>query len=510
MNRFTARAALLAAAGLSSIALASPVLAQTAGSPSLADQARGLIETVADRGVRACEVSTLDRIAAVTDAAGFAQLDARQRETLLHVRMNCALRAGDRPASTVAARRLTAAEFRPETRGEAAFMVALVDGAQHDARSFADNMRIVLETTPAKAVALPPRVFTWALADLAGDPAAAFVTALRRAPWATEDAHQLVDNDWALREAKVAADAGDMTLASAALSRATDPYVMMTVYQDRRFERLWPEMEAAGRFDWRAREAARLVGVDERIAREPRRLELVVERIQILRTLQRYDEARAVGADYVERMKRRKAFDDQDEQKAWVLYAYASALGDLGQTAPAETALADGARGPDKISQNVNRAAMLLTLNRPAEALAALDRIPADYGSPYGRMVTASNRLCALALLDRRPEAEAQLARLLPDWRDAPGAAVEGLACLQRDDEAAALLVRWLEDPALRDGALAGFRTGRPSPGAQAVAAKAPAYLRRQSELKQRPEVQAALARVGRPLAYDLGGDYGG
>ncbi|KSB90566.1 hypothetical protein AS593_21535 [Caulobacter vibrioides] len=509
MKRFTLRAALLAAAGLSMV-LAPSALARTAASAALDEQAGSLVEALAGLGARACEVPTIDRVNALTDAPGFDRLDVGQRETLLRVRMNCALAAGDHPAAAIAARRLTAPGFRPETRGEAAFTVALAGAARMDAGAFAENMRIVLETTPQKAVVFPPQVFSWALSDSRQAPAAraAFVTALRRAPWTTDEAHRMVDNDWALREAAFAADAGDMTLASAALSRASEPTVLMAVYQDRRFERLWPRMEAAGRFDWRVRETDRLADIDARIAREPRRLELVVERIRALRHLERYEEARAVGLDYIARAQRKDAFDDQAQQKAWLLYIHASVLGDLGQTASADAALAAGAEGPDKISQNVNRAAALLVQNRPAEALEALDAIPADYGTPYGRMVTVGNRLCALALLDRRPEAEAELARLQPGWRDAPGAVVSGLACLRRDDEAAAVLIRWLEDPALRADALAEFRTGSRSAGAKAAAAKAPPLLRR-PDLKQRPDVQAALAKVGRPLAHGMGGEFG-
>jgi tetratricopeptide (TPR) repeat protein len=512
MNRFPMRAALLAAASLSSIVLARPALARTAEPAALDVQARSLADVALGQDRRICEAPMIGQVAAVTDAAGFDRLDLDLREVLLQVRMNCAQRAGDRPTATAAARRLTGAEFQPEVRGQAALKVALADIAKSDTRSFAEHIRIVLDTTPDEAVALPLQLYAFALGDPNPDPAApaAFITALRRAPWTTEEAHRKVDNDWALREAVLAADAGDMTLASAALSRASEPAVLMAVYQDRRFERLWPEMEAAGRFDWRGQETARLAKIDERIAREPRRLELVVERIQALRHLERYQEARAVGADYAERLKRDNAFDDQKQQKAWVLYAYASVLDDLGETAPADAALVTAADGPDKISQHVNRAAALLGQGRAAEALSSLDKIPAGYGTPYGRMVTASNRLCALALLDRRQDAEAELPRLTPNWRDSPGAAISGLACLQRDDEAAALLVRWLEDPALRGEALAWFRTGRQPPGAAAAAARTPPLLRRSSALKSRPEVQAALAKVGRPLAYDLASQYGG
>lgn len=507
MTRLAARAALLAAAGLSSIALARPALARTAETAAFGVQAQQLADAAGAQGGRACEAPMIGQVAATTDAAGFDQLDVAPREVLLQIRMNCAARAGDRPTATAAARRLTASEFQPEVRGRAALQVALDDLARSDTRSLAQNIRIVLETTPDRAVALPLQLYALVLSDRDLDPA--FITALRRAPWTTEEAHSKVDNDWALREAVQAADAGDMTRASAALSRASEPSVLMAVYQDRRFERLWPQMQAEGRFDWRAKETARLAGIDERIAREPRRLELVVQRIQALRYLERYDEARAVGADYARRLKKDNAFDDQNDQKAWVLYAYASVLDDLGETAPADAALVTAADGSDKISQHVNRAALLVQQGRAAEALETLDKIPPGYGTPYGRMVTASNRLCALALLDRRQEAEAELAKLTSNWRDEPGSAVHGLACLQRDDEAAALLIHWLEDPGLRGDALAWFRNGRQPPGAKAAADKTPPILRRASQLGARSDVQAALAKVGRPLDYDLASQYG-
>ncbi|MBI1686824.1 hypothetical protein [Caulobacter hibisci] len=507
MKRVLIRAAMLAAG------LATSLAASTARADEAALRARSQPLLAALDGARlgACDGDLAANLASVTGDPDFDRLAADQRETLLFAQFGCLQRADDRPAIAATARRLLGVATRPEVRSQAA-LALMIDASRRNAPAdMAANAQIVLETTPERLAQAPPKLFDWGLSGLTADRAAsaAFVSVLRRAPWTTEDAHQAVDNGWALQEATFAAEAGDMTRAAAVLSRATQLPTLMAVYQDRRFEPLWPEMAAAGRFDWRALETTRLAGIDERIRREPRRLELVVERIKALNNLQRYDEARAVGADYVARMKRKDAFDDLEDQKAWVLYAYANVLSALGETAPADGALAAGADGQDKISQNVNRAALQLTLGHPAQALEAIEKVPPGYGTAYGRMVVASSKLCALAQLDRRPEAEAELAGLRSNWRDNPSAALQGLACLEQDDEAAAVLVRWLQDPTLRGGALAWFRHGAPSPAAKAAEAMRPAFLRRQSALKTRPEVQAALAKVGRSLAVDLGGDYG-
>lgn len=500
------RVSILAAA-LTAGLLAGPAWADEA---ALRARSESMIAALQDAKLGACENDLAQKLRVVIDDPDFDRLAAEQREILLFAQFGCARRVDDLPAAVATARRLLEVATRPEVRSWAA-LTLLIDASRRSAPAeAAANARIVLETAPELLAGMPPQLFDWSLSGLTDDPAAgaAFVSALRRAPWTTEDAHHAVDNDWALQEAIFAADAGDMTRASAILSRATELTTLMAVYQDRRFEPLWPEMAAAGRFDWRGLETARLAGIDERIRREPRRLELVVERIRALNNLQRYDEARAVGADYVVRMKRKDAFDDLERQKAWVLYAYANVLSDLGEAAPADSALAAGAEGQDKISQNVNRAALQRALGNPALALEAIEKVPPNYGTPYGRMVVASNKLCALAELDRRPEAEAELAGLRANWRDAPAAALDGLTCLGHDDEAAALLIDWLQDANRRRAALAWFRESSPSPAEKAAQAKRPAPVSPLSALKQRPEVQAALAKVGRPLLVDLNGDY--
>ncbi|GEM_PF-3222086 len=99
MTRFAARAALLAAAGLSSIALARPALARTAETAAFGVQAQQLADAAVAQGARACEAPTIGQVAATTDAADFDQLDVAPREVLLQVRMSCAARAGDRPTA---------------------------------------------------------------------------------------------------------------------------------------------------------------------------------------------------------------------------------------------------------------------------------------------------------------------------------------------------------------------------------------------------------------------------
>jgi hypothetical protein len=160
------------------------------------------------------------------------------------------------------------------------------------------------------------------------------------------------------------------------------------------------------------------------------------------------------------------------------------------------------------VAARINHLEMLTAVGRNAEALqwtARLESHQGQYASDYGKAWIDSTRVCALAALGRAAETAAPLARL-GGWSEInPAALTRALLCLNDLDAAAALLVQRLgrTDPGPAILALQDFRLshGRGQTG--------PLYDRLLS-LRDRPDVRAALDRVGRVLSLPLARSYWG
>lgn len=504
-------AALLAAAGLSAAVVcanAAPASTPAFAGDDLGREADAVRELMlkTTRGNKPCPRALAARVDAVVAAPGLEALDGLRRDSALYAVIVC--HPLDDPRTLDAAARLDRLSAVKPIVATANLLLLADASRRDDGKAQARAFERIVANDPSQISGKQPWPLYQMLSNLKDDPAAKARTLdlMRGVEWTTEDAHEQVDNGWALQRAELAAEAGDMTLAAAVLDRAREPGVLMTVAQDRRFERLWPEFEAAGRFDWTRIAQADLAHLEEMSRREPGRLDRVVARISALRGLQRYEDARALGADYAERLRRGQRFDDADEQRAWLLNEYAYALADLGDVDAADRLMAS-AVGDDKISQHVNRAEMLIAAGRPAQALKVLDAADPASGNAYGRMWLDALRVCARAQGGEAGPAAAGLASLNERWRDNPSALTHALLCLGRDDEAAALYIRRFEDPLLRSRVLGALRA---TPAPPHVTPFVAALHARKAAILARPDVAAAAARIARPLAVPLAGVYWG
>jgi hypothetical protein len=196
---------------------------------------------------------------------------------------------------------------------------------------------------------------------------------------------------------------------------------------------------------------------------------------------------------------------DRRFEKTWT-----AALADTGDIKEAE-AVSIEAIGPDEARADSTDARMnwggrLLDLARPRDVLKVLEGIDLDYVTPYGQAWIDAQKACAWSDID--PKTAEPLVESVRTQRDGnPGALSEALLCANRLDEAAALLVWRLQSPEHRAGALDPFWTARPPPVITPWLAE---FNRRRLAIQARPEVQAALAKVGRPVTTPLGGDYWG
>jgi tetratricopeptide (TPR) repeat protein len=449
----------------------------------------------------------LDRIAADPGFGGLPP--SHQRMTLLMV-LAC---APPDSAKAVAAATALAPIAKMPVEVQAANGVLLDDaGRREDAKAFISAFSRMVALDPAAFAAADPRGFQWAIFQVQDDPALTetLLSDLRAIPWTDPIGRDAVDHNWALGLARISAEAGDETKAIALLDRATAPGVLMTVAQDRRFARIWPELEAAGRFDWIKVQTSDLQHWRDLAEREPGRLLNISSQIDALRALGRYDEALALGQAYARRLKAGEAFDDADEQRPWLLNAHAYTLYDLGRYDEADAVMTEAegiGQNGDGVSQRINRAELLIDAGQVARALKVLDTVKDKQSSTYGLMWRDAGLACAKAqqgdLAGARATAQAMAAR----WKDNAAAATKALVCADQADEAAALYIRRLDDPTTRAEALEAFRAGRAPPKTPPFQA---AFQARLVAIQARPEVQAAVARWGRALTVPLAGTYWG
>lgn len=453
-----------------------------------------------------CSKTLNTRIKAAVADPGLDGLELRRREMLYFVALECGGYVG--PDAVDFARKLDAVATQPFLKATANLVLMIDARTRKDAPAATAAFDKAFAADPTALTTLRISTYFQLLRLLNDDPAARLrvVSKLRVTPWTDDEDVDIARNDWGLLQARLAADAGDLAQARTALDKIDDPAALLSIAEDRRFAPLWPSLEAAGRFDWRAVAQARLATFEARSAAQPLVLRHVHERIDALRALGRFDEAVALGADYDRRLLRNQPFDDAEEQAPWLRNTYAYALADLGRTDEADKVMAR-ATGDDGVSQRINRSEMLVTAGAHAEALRVLDSVDAKNATPFGLMWVASNRVCALSATPADPRIAPDLASLRDGWKDNPAALAQALICLGRDDEAAAHYIRRLEDPALRGEALEAFRKTKPPP---AQSDHARAFLARRDAILARPDVLAVQARYGRVVTAPLSGTYWG
>jgi len=254
----------------------------------------------------------------------------------------------------------------------------------------------------------------------------------------------------------------DVSEASELLPLLHDPNYFPTLLSDRRYASLWPEVEA------RVGENLRLLTAEDR-ARQTAKFDANPSNLEQLNTTAHailFDgdfEAAISFAD--EHVTRDNLAETITEDEAWVLNIRAYALDALGRVDEADSQFDffqqfDPARHPWVVSFVINRASRLIGQARYEEGLAAASiahPVARDYGSDYARALVVHSQICGLAGIGKTNQAAALMSELREHADDNYGLIVEGLLCLNRDDEAAAALVEGLDDEFARDATLLEF-----------------------------------------------------
>ena len=298
---------------------------------------------------------------------------------------------------------------------------------------------------------------------------------------------------------------GRVSEAGEVVSRVTDVYVLIAMRSDRRFDQI---VEAnAARFDIGAAADREFHELQAAAEKSPKSLRLKWQVIGALGVRQRY-EASLAAADTILLDIRstnfpEKLYDDFGDEEPWFLDMRATTLQRLGRLDEALAQWTAASQLHEKYSGNVDQmiglADFYCSLERPRDALSTLMRMTTGT-SPFGAMRVESVRLDAYVQL----KDEKQISRLLGYLRshraDDPSIYEQALLVANQQSRAAAELVRRLLDKDLRQDALLEAQDFAPTPGTphdMELDARGRALL-------TRPEVRAAIDKVGRVASYPL------
>jgi len=243
----------------------------------------------------------------------------------------------------------------------------------------------------------------------------------------------------------------------------------------------------------------------DKVKANPNRLEVVNNLALMLTEVGKADEALRMLDAALARSKQGAtapgAFTDTD-QINWTYNQRAYTLLALGRIDEALRQMATGAgkpeNGGDNVSQQLNLAQMYETVGRPMEAMKVIAGADHWILSAYGRSDYEGVKACASAELGDRAEVAKSIAYLAAHEADARTWLIDALVCANDLDGAAKYVIRELDDPVERIDVLGWFKQ-EPSP------ATVPPILKQRddriTQLYQRPDVRAAIDKVGRRIS---------
>jgi hypothetical protein len=322
------------------------------------------------------------------------------------------------------------------------------------------------------------------------------LNAMIKAPWSASDIKQAAANDWSLAYAVGLADQKDMDGVRAAIAQMTDPDSLAQIAEDRRFEPLWAEMQAKGRFDWKALTETNLAAYRVAVAVSLDRAGPADILIEALIHDEQLPSALTIGERWRKKVEAGQQIPDADSAD-WVLDHYGDALVASGRVdeAAAVYKMAND-MDLDPVSHRLNWAQHLLALGRFGEALPAFAEVDATKTSPAGQLWIKEGQACANA--KDHPDVAAKIAGdIRIRAKENPQALEATLLCLNQVDEAADLYAKRFADPDQRADALAAARKG-PAPK-DASPFETELNARKQAALAM-PKAAKALDAVGRRL----------
>jgi hypothetical protein len=294
------------------------------------------------------------------------------------------------------------------------------------------------------------------------------------------------------------------------LPDVNSPDELLKMRINKRFDKL--VSQAPERFDVMAAAERQIRDYREATRRFPRSLDAIEQLCYAYESAGRYSAILRATEPVLSRVDDpeafHKAYDEDETALNWILDLYAEAMKAAQQWDDAAGALELAAQGLEhgkpNISNIINLAGLYADLERGDKALRVLAEISDDHLSSYGRMQWHGARLAAaLAKGDERlaNESLAYLRKHQQDWISA-----YQIALLRSNhlEEAAKLLIARLHDPSDYQVALNEVQTYHEPPAP-------PVIMRLRERWRQvvsRPDVQRAIAAVGRVEVFDIPGPW--
>jgi tetratricopeptide (TPR) repeat protein len=318
----------------------------------------------------------------------------------------------------------------------------------------------------------------------------AVMNALLSANWTPEDPLTDWSTPWAVHAARLL-DRQDSERAALAAKRVRDPGLLMGMRADNRFADLVRQDPAT--FDIRAAYAREVELARSRMSSPPTRSDAISIGWPLL-AMDRHAEALAIAQEVLAR----EARAGTARTRLWgALELRARALRGLGRLDEAAQAWRETTVGLDddfmRTSAVAELARHLVDLDQPREALTILDTV--DIAQPSMAERVEATRVCAHAQLGETAAMNAALARLEATEPEATAFYQLALTCAGDLDMLADILIQRLRDPESRVYALADVQDHPKAPRQTAYQRTADA---RREALLARPDVRAAIARVGK------------
>lgn len=275
--------------------------------------------------------------------------------------------------------------------------------------------------------------------------------------------------------------------------------VIESILTDRRYEPLWPALEARIGPKMEQPRTAALIAAERRHKAEPH--DLMAKRTYFAALVNAGQQAEA------DAFARRFATTPDEvrqltEMGGWFVNDHARMLFKSGRLAEADARFEslrelDIAKAPWLISMIINRGTGNAFRGQTAKAKAQLEEaaaLAAIHGSPYAQQLVDSGRICVAAADGDATVAPALLPQVLERAEKGPIPTIEALLCAGRRDEAAQRVIALLADEERREQAIAELNQPVVTPGSTY------AYPGAVAQLLERPDVRAAFDKVARPL----------
>lgn len=296
---------------------------------------------------------------------------------------------------------------------------------------------------------------------------------------------------------------GEVARATKVALRVTSGQVALSMQVDKRFDAI--TLAHPDAFDVDRLIAAEITATNAQIAAHPDQLQPVTDLQELYLITGRYPKVLSISDAAVARAEKRegaKAYTDFSDRYNWILDNRSRAFKRQGQWDKAIATEALAARIPEQgginVSQSINLGELYAELDQPDNAATAIIQL-GDL-TPIGQMQLEGVKL--RIAVDRHDEqaASAAMAYLRAHRAEEPDTLQDALLLRGKLDEAAALLIERLENPDWRTDALVDMQ--HYADVVLTPLEKAIHY--RWNTVTARPDVQAALQKVGRVEKFNI------